>query len=152
MGMITGIEERRGVYTLYVDGVAFTRVKKKYFQQIAPAEGDELDEQAFREFYSAICAARPTATVAWALERFEFGCAQETFLSPRCRSLARGLYMRAMQWQMVPVLCCGQPICRCAKQNSVAPQWCRSMVYMHWSGPLPSRCMATRVNRCVCWP
>ena len=35
MGMITSIEEKRGVYTLYVDGVAFTRVKKKYFEQRA---------------------------------------------------------------------------------------------------------------------
>lgn len=54
MGMITGIEERRGVFTLYVDGVAFTRVKKKYFEQIAPAEGDELDEQAFRDRLSSL--------------------------------------------------------------------------------------------------
>ena len=54
MGMITGIEERRGVFTLYVDGVAFTRVKKKYFEQIALAEGDELDEQAFRDRLSSL--------------------------------------------------------------------------------------------------
>lgn len=54
MGMITSIEEKRGVYTLYVDGVAFTRVKKKYFEQIAPAEGDELDEQAFRDRLSSL--------------------------------------------------------------------------------------------------
>ena len=36
------------------------------------------DEQAFREFYSAICAAQPPPSVAWALDRFEMGCAQET--------------------------------------------------------------------------
>jgi hypothetical protein len=36
------------------------------------------DEQAFREFFSAICAAQPPASVAWALDRFEMGCAQET--------------------------------------------------------------------------
>ena len=36
------------------------------------------DEQAFREFFSAICAARRTASVAWALGRFEMGCAQAT--------------------------------------------------------------------------
>jgi hypothetical protein len=36
------------------------------------------DEQAFREFYSAICAAQRTAGVAWALGRFEMGCAQAT--------------------------------------------------------------------------
>ena len=36
------------------------------------------DEQAFREFYSAVCAAQPPASVAWALDRFEMGCAQAT--------------------------------------------------------------------------
>jgi hypothetical protein len=36
------------------------------------------DEQAFREFFSAICAAQPPASVAWALDRFEMGCARET--------------------------------------------------------------------------
>jgi hypothetical protein len=36
------------------------------------------DEQAFREFFSAICAARRTASVAWALARFEMGCARPT--------------------------------------------------------------------------
>jgi hypothetical protein len=36
------------------------------------------DEQAFREFYSATCAARPPASVAWALDRFEMGCARAT--------------------------------------------------------------------------
>ena len=29
MGMITSIEEKRGVYTLYVDGVAFTARQKE---------------------------------------------------------------------------------------------------------------------------
>jgi hypothetical protein len=36
------------------------------------------EEQAFREFFSAICAAQPPASVAWALDRFEMGCAQAT--------------------------------------------------------------------------
>jgi hypothetical protein len=36
------------------------------------------DEQAFREFYSAIRTAQPPASVAWALNRFEMGCAQAT--------------------------------------------------------------------------
>jgi hypothetical protein len=36
------------------------------------------DEQPFREFYSAIRAAQPPANVAWALARFEMGCAQGT--------------------------------------------------------------------------
>jgi hypothetical protein len=36
------------------------------------------DEQAFREFFSAICAAQRTTSVAWALGRFEMGCAQAT--------------------------------------------------------------------------
>jgi hypothetical protein len=36
-------------------------------------------EQPFREFFSAICAAEPSPSVEWALERFEFGCAQETY-------------------------------------------------------------------------
>jgi hypothetical protein len=36
------------------------------------------DEQAFREFFTAIAEARPPAPVAWALDRFEMGCAQAT--------------------------------------------------------------------------
>jgi hypothetical protein len=36
------------------------------------------DEQAFREFFTAIAEARPPAPVAWALDRFETGCAQLT--------------------------------------------------------------------------
>jgi hypothetical protein len=36
------------------------------------------DEQAFREFFTAIAEARPAAPVAWALDRFEMGCAQAT--------------------------------------------------------------------------
>jgi hypothetical protein len=39
----------------------------------------EGDEQAFREFYSAICASQPPPGLAWALERFEMGCAQPTY-------------------------------------------------------------------------
>lgn len=54
MGMITGIEEKRGVYTLYVDGVACTRVRKKYFEQLPLAEGDELDEAQYQDRLSAI--------------------------------------------------------------------------------------------------
>jgi hypothetical protein len=34
------------------------------------------DEQAFREFFTAISAARPPAPVAWALGRFEMGCSR----------------------------------------------------------------------------
>jgi hypothetical protein len=36
------------------------------------------DEQAFREFFSAITAAERRPHVAWSLDRFELGCAQET--------------------------------------------------------------------------
>jgi hypothetical protein len=36
------------------------------------------DEQAFREFFTAIAAAKRPPHVAWALDRFEMGCAQET--------------------------------------------------------------------------
>jgi hypothetical protein len=32
------------------------------------------EEQAFREFFAAIDGARPSETVAWALDRFEMGC------------------------------------------------------------------------------
>ncbi len=32
------------------------------------------DEQAFREFFTAIAAAQPSASVSWALDRFEMGC------------------------------------------------------------------------------
>ena len=34
------------------------------------------DEQAFREFFTAIAGVRPPAAVAWALGRFEMGCAR----------------------------------------------------------------------------
>lgn len=54
MGIITGIEEKRGVYTLYVDGVACTRVRKRYFEQIPLAEGDELDEAQYQDRLSAL--------------------------------------------------------------------------------------------------
>ena len=36
------------------------------------------DEQAFREFFAAITSAEPSASVAWALDRFEMGCARPT--------------------------------------------------------------------------
>jgi hypothetical protein len=36
------------------------------------------DEQAFREFFTAIVSAQPSASVAWALDRFEMGCSQPT--------------------------------------------------------------------------
>jgi hypothetical protein len=36
------------------------------------------DEQAFREFFTAIDGAQPPPHVAWALGRFEMGCAQTT--------------------------------------------------------------------------
>ena len=54
MGIITSIEEKRGIYTLYVDGVAFTRVKKKYYEQIVLSEGEELDEAAYQDRLSAL--------------------------------------------------------------------------------------------------
>jgi hypothetical protein len=45
----------------------------------APPRGSEWmlaagEEQAFREFFTAIAGARPPETVAWALHRFEMGC------------------------------------------------------------------------------
>lgn len=48
----------------------------------APPRGDEWmlpagDEQAFREFFTAIACARPPETVAWALRRFEMGCERD---------------------------------------------------------------------------
>jgi hypothetical protein len=36
------------------------------------------DEQAFREFFTAVTSAEPSASVAWALDRFEMGCARPT--------------------------------------------------------------------------
>jgi hypothetical protein len=36
------------------------------------------DEQAFREFFTAVTSAQASASVAWALDRFEMGCAQPT--------------------------------------------------------------------------
>ena len=48
-----------------------------------PPRGEEWllpagEEQAFREFFTAISSAPRTPSVAWALDRFEMGCAQRT--------------------------------------------------------------------------
>jgi hypothetical protein len=46
----------------------------------APRGGEWMlpagEEQAFREFFTAIAGVRPPAAVAWALSRFEMGCAR----------------------------------------------------------------------------
>jgi hypothetical protein len=49
----------------------------------APPRGEEWmlpagEEQAFREFFTAMSGVQPPASVAWALGRFEIGCAQPT--------------------------------------------------------------------------
>lgn len=53
MGMITGIEEMRGRVTIYVDGVAFLKLKKKEFDEIPVCEGDDLDEE---DYTNRLCA------------------------------------------------------------------------------------------------
>ena len=53
MGMITGIEEMRGRVTIYVDGVAFLKLKKKEFDEIPVCEGDDLDEE---DYVNRLCA------------------------------------------------------------------------------------------------
>ena len=47
MGMITGIEEARGRVTIYVDGVAFLKLKKKEFDDLPVEEGEDLDEDDY---------------------------------------------------------------------------------------------------------
>ena len=54
MGMITGIEENRGVFSVYVDGVLHTRVRKKYFVQLGLAPGQELEEDSFADRLSRL--------------------------------------------------------------------------------------------------
>ena len=54
MGMITGIEEKRGICHVYVDGVLFSKVKKKYWEQMALAQGDELEKDSFHDRLSAL--------------------------------------------------------------------------------------------------
>jgi len=53
MGMISGIEESRGRVTIYVDGVAFLKLKKKEFDEMPVCEGDDLDEE---EYLNRLCA------------------------------------------------------------------------------------------------
>ena len=53
MGMISGIEEIRGRVTIYVDGVAFLKLKKKEFDELPVAVGDDLDEE---EYMNRLCA------------------------------------------------------------------------------------------------
>ena len=53
MGMISGIEEMRGRITIYVDGVAFLKLKKKEFDELPVAVGDDLDEE---EYMNRLCA------------------------------------------------------------------------------------------------
>ena len=53
MGMITGIEEVRGRVTIYVDGVAFLKLKKKEFDELPLETGEDLDEE---EYLNRLCA------------------------------------------------------------------------------------------------
>ena len=53
MGMISGIEEIRGRIAIYVDGVAFLKLKKKEFDELPVEIGDDLDEE---EYLSRLCA------------------------------------------------------------------------------------------------
>lgn len=47
MGIVSGIEENRGRITIYVDGVALLKLKKKEFDELPVAEGEELDEENY---------------------------------------------------------------------------------------------------------
>lgn len=53
MGMITGIEEARGRVTIYVDGVAFLKLKKKEFDELPLETGTDLDEE---DYLNRLCA------------------------------------------------------------------------------------------------
>ncbi len=53
MGMITTIELTRRMAVIYVDGVAFLRVRRKEYDELPLNEGDELDEEAY---ISRLCA------------------------------------------------------------------------------------------------
>ncbi|MBQ2956544.1 MAG: RecX family transcriptional regulator [Clostridia bacterium] len=47
MGIVTGIEESRGRVTIYVDSVAFLKIKKKEFEALSVSPGEDLDEDAY---------------------------------------------------------------------------------------------------------
>lgn len=53
MGMITGIEEARSRVTIYVDGVAFLKLKKKEFDELPLETGADLDEE---DYLNRLCA------------------------------------------------------------------------------------------------
>lgn len=53
MGIVSGIEENRGRVTIYVDGVAFLKLKKKEFDEQPVHPGDDLDEA---EYTDRLCA------------------------------------------------------------------------------------------------
>ena len=47
MGIVTGIEECRGRVTIYIDSVAFLKLKKKEFDELPVEEGEDLDEDSY---------------------------------------------------------------------------------------------------------
>ena len=53
MGMVSSIEEARGRVTIYIDGVAFLKLKKKEFDELPVSIGDDLDEE---EYVNRLCA------------------------------------------------------------------------------------------------
>ena len=52
MGMVTSIEETRGRVTIYLDGIAFLKLKKKEFDELPVKIGDDLDEE---EYMNRLC-------------------------------------------------------------------------------------------------
>lgn len=52
MGMVTSIEESRGRVTIYLDGIAFLKLKKKEFDELPVKIGDDLDEE---EYMNRLC-------------------------------------------------------------------------------------------------
>lgn len=53
MGMITTIELTKSRAVIYVDGVVFLRVRRKEYDEMPLAEGDELDEEDYVSRLSA---------------------------------------------------------------------------------------------------
>lgn len=53
MGMVSGVELTKTRATIYLDGVAFLKMKRRDFDEMPVEEGDDLDEE---EYLNRLCA------------------------------------------------------------------------------------------------
>ena len=54
MAVITGISENRGLITIYADGSALIRIRKKHFAKLPLSQGDDIEPEAYLDAISSI--------------------------------------------------------------------------------------------------